>query len=61
MQASRLGGSIDSEETAVAVMPSGRPCTLMLITFTVAATRRIALRNCSMTRSSSPVIPPASS
>ena len=48
MQTSRLGGSIDSEDMAVAVMPIGCPSTQMVITFTVEATRRIAWRKPSL-------------
>ena len=42
MQTSRLGGSIETAETAVAVIPIGWPSTQIEITFTVEATRRIA-------------------
>ena len=41
-QTSRLGGSIDTTETAVAVIPIGSPSTQIEMTFTVEATRRIA-------------------
>ena len=41
-QTSRLGGSIETTETAVAVIPIGLPSTQIEITFTVEATRRIA-------------------
>ena len=44
MQMSRLGGSIEIDETAVAVIPIGAPSTQIEITFTVEATRRIAWR-----------------
>ena len=42
MQTSRLGGSIEIGETAVAVIPIAWPSTQIEITFTVEATRRIA-------------------
>ncbi len=45
MHTSRLGGSIASEDIAVAVIPIGVPSTHMVMTFTVDATRRIAWRN----------------
>ena len=46
-QTSRLGGSIETAETAVAVIPIGLPSTQIEMTFTVAATRRIAWLNAS--------------
>ena len=45
MQTSRLGGSIASDDIAVAVIPIGSPRTQMVMTFTVDATRRIACLN----------------
>ena len=45
MQTSRLGGSTEIEDMAVAVMPIGVPPTQMVMTLTVEATRRIAWRN----------------
>ena len=57
MQTSRLGGSIEIGETAVAVIPIGWPSTQMLITLTVEATRLIALRKESESRSSPSVMP----
>jgi hypothetical protein len=42
MQTSRLGGSIEMDDMAVAVIPIGSPFTQMVMTFTVEATRRIA-------------------
>ncbi len=42
MQRSRLGGSSDSDDMAVAVIPIGSPPTQTVMTFTVEATRRIA-------------------
>ena len=47
------------EETAVAVTPIGWPSTRMLITFTVEATRRIALRNASQSAGSPSIMAPA--
>ena len=45
MQTSRLGGSIETQDMAVAVMPINWPSMQMVTTLTVAATRRIAWRN----------------
>jgi hypothetical protein len=42
MQTSRLGGSSDNGDIAVAVMPLGWPPTQRVMTLTVEATRRIA-------------------
>ena len=42
MQMSRLGGSSDSDDMAVAVIPIGSPPTQTVMTLTVEATRRIA-------------------
>jgi hypothetical protein len=44
MQTSRLGGSIASEDMAVAVIPIGSPRTHIVMTLTVEATLRIAWR-----------------
>src|SRR5438270_13347314 len=44
MQTSRLGGSSEMDDIAVAVMPIGLPPTQMVMTLTVEAMRRIARR-----------------
>src|SRR3954451_7509899 len=44
MQMSRLGGSSERVDMAVAVIPIGVPPTQMVMTLTVEATRRIAWR-----------------
>jgi hypothetical protein len=45
MQMSRLGGSSDKDDMAVAVIPIGSPPTQTVMTLTVEATRRIACLN----------------
>jgi hypothetical protein len=58
MQIRRLGGSIEIDETAVAVIPIGSRPTQIEITFTVEATRRIAWRKSSVSRMSPSSIAP---